>query len=165
MFETAETETPRSMFILRAGGFCASAAITISTLLCVLWWLRPSRIGDAVVGFAVIWVFAAIPAGVYGFFAGVLGGGWFSIRRGRIASLARLLVEAAALGILLSLLEPPLRSVLLNWSEQTSTPTNDFLYGATEWFFSLGVGCITALLYAYLFRRTILRRERGATAI
>ena len=140
-------EAPRWQFIIRASGFCALIAITLSSLLFVLL-APPHGLRNAVVGFGNVWLLAAIPAGFFGSVAGALGGGWFSLRRGRITSLSLLLVEAATVGALLSLVVSLFLSVL-DVSERPHSHTK-------ESYFFLAIGCSTAIVFAYCFRRAIL---------
>jgi hypothetical protein len=148
---------PHWKFIFRASAFSALISVLLSGLLFVLIYVRPSGLANAVLAFGAMCMYASIPAGFFGLAAGLLGGGWFSFRRGRIRSTTMLLIEAAAVGIALGLLVPPLES-LLEGSDVSSAPVppnfplgNNFIL-----FFSLTVGCSTAILFAICFKEGIL---------
>ena len=142
-------EIPRWKFIVRASGFCALISVTLSSLFWVVYF-RPPSLVLAVQAFGLFWITAFIPAGLFGCAAGLVGGAWFSIRRGRIRSTTLLLVEAATVGLALGLLVVPLMARFESRDSHPAPITSGF------WLCSLVVGCTTAVLVAILFRRAIL---------
>lgn len=89
---------PRWKFIVGASGFCALISVTLSSLFWLVYF-RPHSLVLAVQMFGGFWLTAFIPAGFFGCAAGLVGGAWFSTRRGRIRSTTLLLAEAATVGI------------------------------------------------------------------
>lgn len=146
---------PGWKFIVGASGFCALISVTLSSLFWVVYF-RPPSLVLAVQMFGGFWITAFIPAGLFGCAAGLVGGAWFSTRRGRIRSTTLLLVEAATVGIALGLLVAPLMAQL---EPRDSPPTP---ISTVFWFCSLVVGCATAVLFAILFRRAILGASQMA---
>jgi len=149
--------TARPATALAAGAFCAGAATLISSVLIVVFWAAPARAFghwyEAPKAIAIMCLFTFIPAGAFGFICGVLGRSYLLVRMHSVAFGIRLLVEAAFVGILLASLFPLLHA-LMGWG-----PKGEWL----KWkgfVFSATVGCLTALLYAAIFRNS-LRREKS----
>jgi hypothetical protein len=140
---------PRWKFVVGASGFCALISVTLSSLFWLVYF-RPHSLVLAVQMFGGFWLTAFIPAGFFGCAAGLVGGAWFSTRRGRIRSTTLLLAEAATVGIAFGLVVPPLESLLEPRDSRPTPVPPEF------WFCSLVVGCTTAILFGIFFRRAIL---------
>ena len=137
--------------VLEAGLFCACAATLISSALWVLLFAVPSHFFDHAYQIppyiAVICLYTFIPAGGFGFLCGVLGS--LILRARHIASRVRLLAESAVIGTLLSTLFP-LFLLVVRWG-----PVGDWLDGKAV-LFCVAVGCPVSILYAAIFRKSLL---------
>lgn len=143
-------------FILGAGAFCAVVATVISSILFVGWALsQESGVRNgALSAVPIVALFAAIPAGSFGFVCGIVGGFWLWMRNGRFGSLQRMLIEALLIGFFLSLLFP-----LFHWTIGWGLERNWFAVGG--FLFSLGVGCPTAVLCALYLGSPSLDTKAG----
>jgi hypothetical protein len=100
--------------LFSAGVLSAFAAILLSAFLVFLRAISAGAFesaSEAAKGFFVICLFTFIPAGLFGFLAGLVGGAWLSVRAGSFRSTTHLVAEAAILGITLSLVFP-----FLHWA-------------------------------------------------
>jgi hypothetical protein len=142
-----------SRLVLTAGMFCAVVASGISTVLVVLLrvWPAVHSIASALHALPAIFLLAALPAGIFGFLCGSVGGLWLNLRAKHCRSLVHIVVESAALGFFLSLLFPVLHMVLRLGVEGVRLELRDFL-------FSVGVGCPTAILLALYCGPALLAR-------
>ena len=142
--------------LMTAGVFCGVVATGISSILVVLLCVWPAvhSVSRALAALPVICLFTLLPAGIFGFICGSVGGFWLSIRTTHYRSLIRLVMESAILGFFLSLLFPLLHLALHLGIESERLEPKTFL-------FSVGVGCPTAILLALYSGPELLRRAGG----
>jgi hypothetical protein len=151
--------TPKKLeTLLTAGIFCGCAATLISSVWVVLFWAVPARAFnhwyEAPRAIGVTSLYAAIPAGAFGFLCGIVGSLYLGFRGRNIASGPRLLVESAVMGARLSVLFP-LCLRALGWG-------SDWL-NVKAFLFCVAVGCPVSILYAALFRKSILAERPAPT--
>jgi len=139
--------------LLMAGVFCAFAATVVSSTLVVLFWAAPAHAFahwyQVPHGIVMMCLYTFIPAGGFGFLCAILGSLYLVFRVPHITSRARLLAESAVIGALLSALFP-LGLLAVGWG-----PVRDWL----NWraiLFCIAVGCPVSILYAAIFRRSLL---------
>jgi hypothetical protein len=154
--ERVQTRLQGGRLVLTAGMFCAVVADSISSVLVVLLWVWPAvhSIASAFHALPTIFLFAALPAGIFGFFCGSVGGLWLNIRAKHCRSLTRIVIESAALGFFLSLLFPLLHAMLRLGIEGERLEPRAFL-------FSVAVGCPTAMLLALYCGPGLLAQGTG----
>jgi len=126
------------IFVLGASAFCAVCATVISSIFTVGWafiggW-KLHGLWSTLSALPIIALFAAIPAGTFGFVSGIVGGLWLLARNGRFGMLS----ESLFVGLFLSLLFP-LFHCTMGWGGGGE-------FGGCALIFSAGVGCPTALL-------------------
>ena len=143
----------QGVIVLKAGAFCASAATLISSVLVVVFWMGPAYAFhpwyEAPIDVVIVCLYTVIPAGLFGFVSGSLGGLYLIARGQRTNSSVRLLVEAAVVGTLLSTLFP-----LFSFVMGFGTVGNGIDWKAIS--FSVAVGCPVSLLCAAIFRASFL---------
>ena len=147
--------------ILKGGFFSAIAATAISAALITFLYAAPnakfSGAGDIARAILVMCAFTAVPAGSFGFIAGILGASWLRVRAPHIRSKLHLLAESLAIGLVLSLVFPALHSVM-NWG--TNRPE---LIGVKEFAFSLAVGIPCTVLFVLIFGSSLLQNTERIT--
>jgi hypothetical protein len=150
--------TNRSMVVVTAGLFCAATATVISAALVTIFLAAPNRAftnaREMVITFLAMCLFTAIPAGSFGFLAGITGGIWLSMRAKHLRSRKHLLAESAFVGMLLSLVFPIFHWAM-GWSDDRSKHAFDF----KEIALSISVGLPCAVLFA-IFYGHLLRVEQ-----
>jgi hypothetical protein len=154
---TAKTASPGggySLFAAKAGalGFLlavVAAGLTVALLHNLEAHSFPNPL-DVVKTVILMCPIAVFSCGPYGLLAGVIGGTVLYLRRKRIQTLKRLLLEAAIAGLLMGFAFPIFDGAM------NSVPVLEFLTPATG-IFSILFGVICALLCALAFRQTFVR--------
>jgi hypothetical protein len=147
---------PASRVTIAAGLFCAATATLLSAVFVATFFAAPSgayhNAGDVVKGILVMCLFTAIPAGSFGFLAGVAGSAWLRMRARHFHSRVRLLVESALIGAALSSIFPFFRWAM-GW---TGGDKEYSVLDLKALLFCVGVGCSCAVLFAIVFGRLFL---------
>jgi hypothetical protein len=151
-----QTRLGISLSVLAAGTFCAAVASGISSVLVALFrvWPAVHSLPSALQALPTIFLFTALPVGIFGFLCGSIGGLWLNLRANRSRSLTRIVMESTALGFFLSLFFPVLHQALhLGIRGERLEPT--------AFLFSVGVGCPTAMLLALYCGPELLAQGTG----
>jgi hypothetical protein len=143
-----------------AGIFCACAAPLISTLWVVLFLVVPAHAVHDLKGFVgvafSIFFIALVPACPFGFVCGVIVRLYLLVRSAHIATTVRLISECGIIGVLFSLCFS-LFLRLLGWGPEGWTNLTGIL-------FIVSVGCPVSILYAILYRGSLLRQSSSSPA-
>lgn len=157
MRSASDTESDPLKIVFTGGVVSALSATALTSLLSTVFFAVPNSksmsFGHVVREFLAICLFAAVPAGSFGFIAGMAGAAWLNYRRSRFHSVGRLLSESIVVGGVLALVFPAFRSAM-GW---TISPGLANVIDPRALLFCLGVGCGSAAIFALAFRRYFLQ--------
>jgi len=144
--------------ILRVGALAIALATAISALLiAILSAVNPlyrettsPSVLEILESAALLCPITAVSAGSFGLLAGISGGAVLRLRKQRIRSTKRLLLEASIIGCLLSFLFP--------FFDRLLNPTS---VNSMYLIMSIPIGVICAVLCAFTFRHRFLREIDG----
>lgn len=161
-YVTADASNAGSLRTLLARAFFSAVAATlVSAALLVLWFAcagdRCRSPAEYLRMILIMSLFTALPAGTFGFMAGIAGTLWLSRRAKHTRAFGGLVVDALVAGTVLSLPFP-----VFYWILGRGSGTSPF--DAEGALFAIAVGIPVAALFVLVFGRSILRSSKGSDA-
>jgi len=154
------TRTRPLALILKAGAFAALlatlfSAATIELLAAFADRVNGStpRLWDIAKATVLLCAITIVPAGSFGFLAAVVAGTVLYLRRDRIRSVRRLLVESSAAGLVMGCLFPVFDAAV----NSLAVPSFRSWLSRYELVFCVPVAVLCAVLSALLFRKHVVR--------